>query len=134
MTEPSRNGLDHTGTPASIKYPPGNPKHNDRAGHVYIITGGDLCKIGMTRDNIFNRLRGIQNMSPAPLYLVCATWFDSNAAWAERWIQWMFRDDWHHGEWFALDNEGLHEAIGTLNAFESGYDPRGGIYDEKQSQ
>lgn len=84
---------------------------------VYLIGSPDsrLVKIGTTQD-IKARLRGIQNMSPAPLEVL---WQTEGGLLMERVLHERFREYRCHGEWFDFGSsdpvELVSEAAADLN-------------------
>jgi hypothetical protein len=101
--------------------PPREGKLGGR-GYVYIIAGGGLYKIGTTTC-VSARARNLQAECPAPLEIIMALEFKRGAGRAERWMHWIFRDCWHHAEWFRLSEADLDEATEVLAALRDGWLP-----------
>ena len=84
---------------------------------VYVVSSLGLVKIGMTC-MLEERIKGLQNMSAAPVALLFTQEFDSyrKAYDAEQAMHKKFVPFRHHGEWFELTEESLQELKAALGA------------------
>ena len=83
---------------------------------VYLIQGGGLAKIGVSR-NIDQRLKTLQASSPEKLAVLGSRVYDrSREAYStERELHARFEDKRGHGEWFDLTDEDINTIVIEYN-------------------
>lgn len=91
--------------PAIKENVPSERKLSSADKFVYLISGGDLTKIGITKNPTF-RLNKLRLASPIPLTLIYS-FRSKNARQTEIELHCIFRDKRLHGEWFTLSDDDI---------------------------
>lgn len=96
-------------------------KVSGKTGTIYVMAGGDACKIGMTT-NLRQRFSDLSFASPVPLRVVASNVVPlAGLAYAESWLHQKFADWRIKGEWFRIDPEvatsALDEAVVRAAAY-----------------
>ncbi len=88
-------------------------RKNNKDRFVYILSGGDLVKIGIT-DNVKKRVAALNLSSPVPISLIYS-WFVKDAADIERRLHVHFHSKRIRGEWFDLSEDDIQWIISNFS-------------------